>query len=287
MQNPRVSVGIPVYNGENYLAEALDSLLAQTFTDFEIIVSDNASTDSTEEIVQTYMARTPKIRYYRNETNLGAAKNYNVLVTYAQGEYFKWMAHDDLIAPTYLEKCVAVLDQDPSYILAYTRGIEIDAQGQEIKRHPPIEKLDSVHAPTRFFGHVCTRRVHQNTVFGVIRTAVLCQTQMIGAFSSSDRVLNGELALHGRFYEAPEYLFIKRNHPQTHWQAYKSYRERIAWYDPTLKGKVKHPRWRLMAEHLKTINRAPITLWERLQCRLAMVWWVRLHWRLLFTNMGY
>ncbi len=285
--NPQVSVGIPVYNGENYLAEALDSLLAQTFDNFEIIISDNASTDGTEAIVRDYMTRTDKIRYYRNEKNLGAAKNYNVLVDHARGQYFKWMAHDDLIAPTFLEECVVVLDNDPSFILAYTRVIEMDAEGQEMKRHRPIKKVDSPHAPTRFFGHVCTRRVHQNTVFGVIRTEVLRKTNLIGAFSSSDRVLNGELALHGRFFEVPEHLFFKRNHPQTHWQVYKSYRERIAWYDPMLKGTVRHPRWLLMQEHFKAINRAPLGLWDRLTCQAAMLWWMRLNWRRLLTNVGY
>lgn len=286
-QIPKLSIGIPVYNGENYLAEALDSILAQTFTDYEIIISDNASTDSTAAIVHNYMARHPCIRYYRNETNLGAAKNYNGLVTYAQGEYFKWMAHDDLIAPTFLEKCVAALDEDQSYILAYARGIEIDEKGNELKRHRPIEKVGSIHAPTRFIGHACNRRAHQNTVFGVIRTAVLRQTQLIGAYTASDQVLNGELALRGRFYEVPEYLFIKRNHPQTHWQAYKSYRERIAWYDPAKKGTLHHPYWRLMREHLNAIGNAPLSLADRLYCQLAMAWWVRLHWRKLITKVGY
>lgn len=287
LQTPQISIGIPVYNGENYLAEALDSLLAQTFTDFEIIISDNASTDGTPQIIERYRARYPAIRAYRNETNLGAAKNYNILVDYARGEYFKWMAHDDLIAPTFLEKCVNALRQDDSYILAYTRAVETDAQGHELKRHQPLAQVGAMDAPTRFKGHACNRRAHQNTVFGVIRLAALRQTQLIGAYTASDQVLNGELALRGRFYEVPEYLFSKRNHPQTHWQAFKSYRERIAWYDPSKRGKLKHPYWRLWREYLTAIQRAPLSLADRWQCQLAMLWWVRLHWRKLFTQVGY
>lgn len=285
MITPRVSIGVPVYNGENFLSEAIECLLNQTFTDFEIIISDNGSADATEEIVQAYMKRDSRIRYYRNDINLGAAKNYNVLVEYAQGEYFKWMAHDDLIAPTFLEKCVGVLDSDPSYILAYTRAVEIDEKGNELMRHIPLDKVGSPDAPTRFWGHVCNRRAHQNTVFGVIRINILRQTGLIGAYTASDQVLNGELVLRGRFYEVPEYLFFKRNHAQTHWQAYKSYRERIAWYDPSKKDAVKYPYWHLMGEFLRVIDNAPLSTVDRLRCRLSMIWWIRLQWRRLVADL--
>ena len=107
---PRVSIGMPVFNGENYLAEALDSLLTQTFSDFELIISDNASTDKTEEICRAYAVRDQRIRYFRNQENLGASRNYNRVFELSSGEYFKWAAHDDLCAPEFLGRCVDVLD---------------------------------------------------------------------------------------------------------------------------------------------------------------------------------
>src|SRR5688572_10868700 len=100
-KNPRVSIGLPVYNGENYLAEAIDSILAQTFEDFELIISDNASTDRTQEICEAYAAKDGRIRYYRSEVNKGSAWNFNRVFELARGEYFKWAAHDDYIAPEY------------------------------------------------------------------------------------------------------------------------------------------------------------------------------------------
>jgi len=128
---PRVSIGLPVYNGEDYLAEAVDSILAQTFEAFELILSDNASTDATEEICRGYETQDPRVRYFRSPTNRGAAWNYNNTVHMANSsEYFKWAAHDDTCAPEYLRKCVEVLDRDPEVVLCHTTTIDIDAQGQ-------------------------------------------------------------------------------------------------------------------------------------------------------------
>src|SRR5207244_10480282 len=107
---PRVSIGVPVYNGERYIAETLDSLLAQTFEDFELIISDNASHDRTEGICRAYAAKDSRIRYVRNSTNLGAARNYRLAVELSSGEYFRWANCDDLFAPTSLSRCVEVLD---------------------------------------------------------------------------------------------------------------------------------------------------------------------------------
>src|SRR5512139_3267591 len=116
---PRVSIGVPVYNGENFLKDALDSLLAQTFKDFEIVIADNVSTDQTEEICRSYAAKDARIRYYRNETNIGAGPNHNRVFELSRGEYFKWVCHDDMCAPEFLERCIEVLDRDPSVVLCH------------------------------------------------------------------------------------------------------------------------------------------------------------------------
>ncbi len=123
---PRVSVGLPVYNGENFIKDALDSILAQTFEDFELIISDNASTDGTQQICRQYTSKDQRIRYIRNDGNIGASKNFNQVFELSSGEYFKWIAHDDLCAPEFLERCVEVLDQDPSIVLCFARPKAID-----------------------------------------------------------------------------------------------------------------------------------------------------------------
>src|SRR5215831_17134423 len=101
---PVATIGIPVYNGEAYLEEAIRSALAQTADDLEVVISDNASTDRTAEICNDYAQQDSRVRYFRNPRNLGAAPNYNIVLANARGRYFKWLAHDDRISPSYVAK---------------------------------------------------------------------------------------------------------------------------------------------------------------------------------------
>src|SRR5215510_10355296 len=114
-----LSVGLAVYNGEEFLDEAIRSILAQTLTNFELIISDNASTDRTSEICQKYVRIDPRIRYHRNEANIGGANNENQTFRMARGKYFRWAAHDDVLAPTLLARCVEVLEERPDAVLCY------------------------------------------------------------------------------------------------------------------------------------------------------------------------
>jgi glycosyltransferase involved in cell wall biosynthesis len=100
MNVPRVSIGLPVYNGQNYLRCALDSILQQDYTDFELIISDTASADASPGICQELARKDGRVRYYRNETNIGARGNYNRVFELARGEFFKWASHDDEFHPS-------------------------------------------------------------------------------------------------------------------------------------------------------------------------------------------
>jgi len=281
---PYVSIGLPVYNGERFLTETLDSLLAQTFENFELVISDNASTDRTQEICKDYAVKDRRIRYYRNEQNLGAARNYNRVFELSTGKYFKWAAHDDLCAPEYLERCVEVLNQDASVVLCYASTRQIDEHGTILRNFDAKSKLGSSKPRERFCECVCVSHP-QVPVFGVIRAGILKKTRLIGNYSSSDRVLLGELVLLGRFYEIPEYLFFKRDHPQQHWRVYPTVCSRQVWYDPAKAGKITFPHWRLLLEHFISIKRAPLRWYERTLCCIYLGWWVRLHWRYLAKNL--
>jgi len=283
-QTPCVTIGLPVYNGENYLRESIDSILAQTFSDFELIISDNASTDKTEEICRAYVAADTRIRYRRNKTNIGAARNYNQLVPMARGKYFKWGAHDDLCAPQFLERCTELLEQDSSIVIAHTKVVDIDDYGKVIRYRETKPKLGLPKAPDRFYQCICVPHP-QTAVFGLIRTDVLQKTRLIGAFSSSDRILLGELALHGRFQEVPEYLFFKRHHAEAHWKKYPTRRLRLAWYDPARAHKLSFPHWRLLREHIISIYRTPLHMSERIQCHFVIGWWMRKQWKKLAKNL--
>ncbi len=275
---------MPVFNGENYLAKALDSLLTQTYSDYELIISDNASTDGTMEICQTYASRDHRIHYYRNETNLGGAKNYNRVFELSSGEYFKWAAHDDLCAPEFLERCIDVLDQDNSVILCHPRTSEIDEHGTVVKNYRADPNIGLPKPSQRFYQCVCVPHP-QVAVFGLIRSSTLKKTRLIGNFASSDRILLGELALLGRFYEIPEYLFFMRNHPQVHWRVYPTRHLVIAWYNPRKAGKITFPHWRLLIEHFRSIKRAPLNLHERTRCYIYLIWWIRKSYRDLAKNL--
>jgi len=280
----RVTIGVPVFNGENYVAEALDSLLAQTYQDFELIISDNASTDATEEICRRYACRDSRIRYVRNDANVGASKNFNQLVALAMGEYFKWAAHDDLCGPQFLERCVDALDRDLSVVLSYPWSKAIDGDGVVVRDFEPMPKLGSNKVHERFFQCVCVAHP-QNPIFGVVRTERLRETRLIGTYMSADRVLLGELVLLGRFCEVPEFLFFKRHHPRQHWRAHSSRRLRQEWWDPARAGKRGFRTWRLLREHLRSIHCAPITWHERVRSYVCIGSWIRRNWRSLSRDL--
>ena len=263
---PLVSIGLPVYNGEDYLAEALNSLLNQTFSDFELIICDNASTDGTQALCEAYAARDPRVRYERNPANLGAAANYNRCFALARGRYFRWHAHDDRVAPTHLERCVEVLDRAPDVILVYPQTMLIDQDGRETEPYDDNFRLRSPEPQRRFRGFFSAKWLC-NPVFGLIRREVLARTALIGSYRASDRVLLGELSLLGQFEEVPERLFFKRMHPQMSTRANLSDSELANWFDPAQGGRLLYlPRWRWVREYARAIWRAPMPSGQRLHC---------------------
>ena len=285
-KTPLVTIGMPVYNGEEYLEEALNSILAQTFADFELIISDNASTDRTEDLCRAYAERDARIQYVRNPVNLGAARNYNHLVDLARGKYFKWASYDDLIEPDYLERCVAVLEADPDVVLCYTRNMMIDAQGQVTQRYEDRFHLVADRPSVRFRGFFKAPGMC-NPIFGLMRLETLRRTDRIGAFRASDRILLGHMALLGKIHEVSAPLFYRRMHDKMSMKANVSDAAIAAWFDPASKRSllVLFPRWRWVLEYVRNISRSPMPLGERARCYYHVfrrqvvnrVWW-RVEW---------
>src|SRR5438128_323622 len=131
---PLVSIGVPIYNEAQHLAEALDSLLAQDYENIEIMISDNASTDATPQICEEYVAKDPRIRYQRNETNVGSFDNFNGVFKLARGEFFMWAAGHDLRHPSQVSRCVEAMLEDPRIVLCYSQMIWIDSNGQPLEK---------------------------------------------------------------------------------------------------------------------------------------------------------
>lgn len=209
---PRVSLGMPIYNAQRYLRASLDSVLAQDFTDFELIISDNGSTDDTWEICQEYASRDPRIRLYRNEVNVGVAGNFNRVVELARGELFRWVAYDDLLAPSLLTACVDELDRSgPRTVLAYPRADLIDDEGGLIKHYEDHLDLRHRRAAARVAAAE-RRRTLLNPLYGLIRLADLRRTGLERPYMAGDLPLIMELAAIGEFHEVPETLFFRRFH---------------------------------------------------------------------------
>src|SRR6056297_2974057 len=154
MKSPIVCIGIPVYNGQNFLSDAIESVLAQTMTEFQLIISDNASTDSTPEIAADYARRDKRIRHVRHPKNLGAAANFNYVLEASSSPYFAWLAHDDILAPEYLRECVVHLERHPAAVLAFAETDFIDAEGKTIASHRYPLPASSNDMATRFLGMV-------------------------------------------------------------------------------------------------------------------------------------
>jgi glycosyltransferase involved in cell wall biosynthesis len=271
---PRISIGLPVYNGENFLEQTLDSILSQTYKDFELIISDNASTDKTEKICNLYAEKDKRIRYSRNKENLGGAKNYNKVFELSKGEYFKWAAHDDLILPTFLERCVEVLDRDSSIVLCYSKFKFIDKDGHSIEKNYIYRLNHSSSKPVKRYHDFVLIGNMTFEHFGLVRSEILKKTLLYEPHTFSDCVLLAELSLLGKFYEIPETLFHIRLHPDISTVRFPDRVTATLWFDPSKEGKLAYPNWRAIERYTEIVNRTPMKYNEKISCYLIIGNWI-------------
>jgi glycosyltransferase involved in cell wall biosynthesis len=264
---PRLTIGLPVYNGEEYLAESLDALLGQSFEDYELIITDNASTDGTADICKRYLAEDSRISYHRLPRNIGAAGNHNHVFTLARGELFKWASHDDLYGRTLLERCVEFLDDHPDYVLAHSYNATIDSHGKVIEPYDYRIPTDSPSAAERFRGLL--HAPGGDDFYGVVRTEQLRRVKPHDSYHHADRTFVMDVAMQGRFHQVPELLYFRRDHETRAERANPSIRSRCANLDPK-RAKGFNPTPRLLAEYalgyVGLIGRAPISAAEKRTC---------------------
>lgn len=261
-----VSIGLPVYNGEKYIRQAIESALVQTFDDFELIISDNASTDSTEKICREYAGKDRRIRYYRADRNYGAAKNYNRVFELSRGKYFKWMASDDGMEPEFLKKAVEVLDRDKSIILVCSQYIQYNEFDKIVSLRFDAGNHDAVSAKaSQRFRQALGEMGGNLPIFGLIRADILNQTSLIRPFIGSDDCLVLELVLKGKFLQLPEHLLRLRDHPDSyHWlktssvdaagrRSQKEGAPEAKWFNPKNNSSVYLPFWKRLLEYLRVV----------------------------------
>ncbi|MGW5363358.1 glycosyltransferase family 2 protein [Actinopolymorpha pittospori] len=278
---PRVSIGVPVYNGERYLAETLRSLTALSGPAIEIVISDNGSTDTTEEICRSAAAVDERIQYHRSAVNRGAAWNYNRVLALARAPLFKWAAADDLCETDFVARCVDVLDAGgPATVLAYPQTTLIDETSAVVGTLDDADLDLRARRPSDRLGQLLRHRVEWHPVFGVIRTEVLRRTPGIGAYPSADISLLAELSLYGQFHQVPERLFLRRYHDERSIVAGPSFRQQAAWYDPHVRNRLVLPQARLTRELLAGVGRVPLPATERARsARMVLQRWAFPHWR--------
>ncbi len=267
MAVPRLVVGLPVYNGENFLEETIAAVLAQTFTDLRLIISDNASTDRTSAIVASAAARDRRVTVLTQPHNLGAAPNYNAVFAAApKSDYFVWVAHDDLPQPTFFEECIAALDEHGAAVLAFSTTTLIGPTGDDLGTFPRRPRLESPERATRFFDAL--HHLSNHPIFGVMRRSALDHTRLHGSYTGSDRTLLAEMALLGPFIELDEPLFQLREHPERSVRAGMSmnHQAREAWFDTSRAGKLAFPRWRRLRDVAGAVLRTPMPTSDRLRC---------------------
>lgn len=228
--SPRLSIGVPVYNGADYITEAISSHLEQDFGDFELVVSDNCSDDATPDIVNEFVKSDSRVTYSRNDENIGGPANFNRLFRLTSAPLFRWAAADDRVEPGYLSRVIAMMDDDPSVVIGHSNALLIDPKSEPmlemdrgflggdgfmeaIKLSPPPgdERFHSTHPHQRIDAVINNN--HRNFyIFGIMRRATMMQTHLHGAFYGGDRTLLVEMAMRGTFRKVDAPLFGSRSH---------------------------------------------------------------------------
>jgi glycosyltransferase involved in cell wall biosynthesis len=263
---PPITIGLPVYNREKYLRTALDSLLSQTFGDFELVICDNASTDGTAVIGQEYAARDKRVRFFRNDVNIGANRNFNRVFHLTRSKYLKWSTSDDYWAPQTLERLYPIIESDPTIVLCYPKTMICDTAGTPVEPYEDDLHLMENSPADRFINLLARQRLcHQH--LGLIRRDMLARTALLGDHIACDVNLLAELTLYGKFYECPERMFFRRFHAESS-SAKKgpdaeAVQHQLDFTDPRRVLGLRYHRWRSHAAFAAAVARAPLSVRDR------------------------
>lgn len=270
---PRLTIGMPVYNGARFIEQALEALLGQSFGDFTLVISDNASTDETGDICQRYARRDSRIQYFRQPRNIGLSPNHNFTLDQAGTELFKWASHDDLYARDLLKLCVEALDERPDIVQAHSWSARIDGSNNLIEAEEYMLSTASPRPPVRFASVLFD--VGGDDDYGVIRTNVLRSVKPNASYHHAGTTLVAEIALRGPFYQVPQWLYFRRHHVEQAEFKYTGVRENCANMDPRRANPILNPVIRLYGEYVwgfvSAVHRSPLSAAERRECYRHLV----------------
>lgn len=271
-----VSIGLPVFNGEEYLESSLDAIVAQTYGNFELIISDNASTDRTQEICKEYAARFPFVKYSRNDDNIGGFRNNNRVIDLSSGKYFLLTGADDLRDPQQLSRCVEFLEHNEQYVMCQVETIYIDESGDRMTVTENAVRINAA-APEERFRQAIRDDYRVEPVYGMVRREALGNIRF-GQFADSDRVWVAELALRAPFHRIDEPLFFRRIHSQKSTKVYRKRHQRGGWVDPGKKASLfVFPYLRQWRAYISAVTRADLPWASRRRCYLTLAVWLGTH----------
>jgi glycosyltransferase involved in cell wall biosynthesis len=282
-----VSIALPVYNGERFVGDAIESILSQDFTDFELVISDNASTDATSEICRRFVERDPRVCYVRNSQNIGIAANFTQSFGLVSGRYFKWMAADDMLAPGYVQACVQILESDPSIVLVTSKPTLVGEDGRTPLQYDairgvfvgsyvglPIESAEPymTERPSKRFRSVLLSmpgRAINNFACGLMRSEFVLQNLPFGPYIGFDKVFLAGLSLHGKLALIDKPLFIWRHHKaQFSMMSGDDATKAVA---PVARGNVRSWRMSQVRAYVRTAMASPISMGEKARCLLTII----------------
>lgn len=259
MSDPLVTIGLPVYNSQRYVRQSIDSLLAQTYRDFVLIISDNASNDGTADICQEYARADSRVQYHRNPVNIGNPGNFNRVFELTKTKYLKWSTSDDLWAPTFVERAVEIMEADSSIALCYPGASIVNSEGGDPQPYDDRLHLMEPDPAERFVSLISNiALVHQH--LGLIRMSCLRQTHLLGPFVHSDNNLVAELVLYGKFFELPERLFFRRFHSTSGSWKRQDADHQQKFYLATNAKRMNLVRWKQDMRYFPAVARAPLPL---------------------------
>jgi glycosyltransferase involved in cell wall biosynthesis len=270
-----VTVGVPVFNGEPFLRQSLESVLSQTAKNLLLLVSDNASSDGTHEVCKELVGKDKRVRYYRQKQNIGVFNNYNELARKCTTKYFKWQSSSDWCDAGFVEDCVDVLESDDSIVLACPQVLIVDESGKSVPYAEDFS-LEMDDAAERF------RYLLENTKLcnmfnGVIRANALQGSKLNREFLGSDVVLLTELILKGKFKLVPERLWHRRM-TRTTASKLHSAEQRFSFFSGLPNSFEKYVTWKVLYSLFEIVVQSDVDFSTKISCCLYLVKktiWVR------------
>ena len=263
-ENALVTIAVPVYNGERFLAQCLNSLLSQTYRNFVLVISDNASTDRTEEICQRYVKADSRVRYHRNRVNVGMYGNFNLLLGLVRTPYVKLANADDFWAPAMLADAMAQMQSDSSLVLCHPRVILVDENGREMRRYEkPLHLMED--DPALRFRRVLSELGLVNQLMGVIRIDAVRAMLPLMNYPPADSVFLAELSLYGKIMELPKFQYFRRFHEASSSWDRKSESHQIRLVSSEGTRRVHLPTWKYHWGLVRRVLHSPLGIGPKIE----------------------